>query len=220
MPPLGKVDELCTLSTILHAPHHLPTSHQVPLYQKAIHCRRFPHKVYNMYIQNNVRWQKPLPWLCGSAITNLHRTQRQLRKIYKRSCTMFWKLKCVWTKWSSEEAFWYAAQLCHKHMLGNTYVCSKCWCHFIDTYHATSSSSLAHISRPSIHQPTILLSALINQQAFEQCHRKYSSRRNTKCISSYFFGSILWGHSGQSTLGHMSLGDRIHPTPLQCTIYV
>jgi len=51
-------------------------------------------------------------------------------------------------------------------MFGNTYA-PNVGIIFFDTYHATSSSSLAHISRPSIHQPTILLSALINQPALE-----------------------------------------------------
>jgi len=58
-------------------------------------------------------------------------------------------------------------------MFGNTYA-PNVGIIFFDTYHATSSSSLAHISRPSIHQPTILLSALINKPALEQCHREYS----------------------------------------------
>ena len=69
----------------------------------------------------------------------------------------------------------YAAQLRHKRMFGNMYA-PNVGVIFLDTYHATSSSSLAHISRLSIHEPTILLSALINKPAFEQCHRKYSIR--------------------------------------------
>ena len=54
------------------------------------------------------------------------------------------------------------------------YVYSKRWCHFIGHIPCHSSSSLAHINRLSIHEQTILLSALINKPAFERCHRKYS----------------------------------------------
>jgi len=37
--------------------------------------------------------------------TRLRKTQKQLQKIHKRSCTAFWKLMCVQTQRSSEEAF-------------------------------------------------------------------------------------------------------------------
>jgi len=65
MLPLDKVDEL-RLSKILHAPHHLPTS-QAPFYQKAIHCRRFPHKVYSTYTKKKrllAETTSMTVWLC------------------------------------------------------------------------------------------------------------------------------------------------------------
>ena len=76
----------------------------------------------------------------------LSQLQMQLWMIYKQGCTAFWKLTCVWTQHTleeafrffgrnlrfSEEAFHFVVQLCHKHTFR---MCSECWCHsFFDMY--------------------------------------------------------------------------------------
>jgi len=52
--------------------------------------------------------------------------QTKLQKICKRSCTSFHKFMCVRNQRSSEEAFRFSAQLCHKHMFGKKLQRSDC----------------------------------------------------------------------------------------------
>ena len=136
--------------------------------------------------KNNACLRKSSPLLCFFVIqtqlwktqTQLWKTQTQLRKIRKQGCTAFQKLVRVRTYHSSEEAFWFAAQLYRKCISEKR---SECWRHFFwRVPYCTIGPSCGRgrcglIPRPST--PSIFSYVYCGQAYFERIIKYWWCRR-------------------------------------------